>query len=64
MAISIEVTTTITTTVDVETLKSSHDVKIEAGGLDESVASSIVIGGLRSALQHFGYKTTKLEDSE
>lgn len=53
MKITETITTTITTTVDLETLTPSHDVSVDAEGvtaLPMDAIYAVIKGGLRSAL--------------
>lgn len=60
-----QIVTTITTYVDIETLKPSHEVDIAcADPLPRQVVMAAVEGGLRATLVQIGRETADDEDAE
>lgn len=55
----LKVVTTITSLVDVDSLKPEHSVSIEADGVPENVARMVAVGAARSLLTALGEGETE-----
>lgn len=55
-----QVVTTITSLIDIDTFETTHDARVVGeGGVPESVARAAAIGGCRAILNQFGYDSTE-----